>query len=68
MAGKIEISLEKAEFYPEYCCEECMEIIACYFDCPECGKEYSSTDIDGELIVGTEFSCRVCGKEFVVSD
>lgn len=68
MAGKIEISLSKGKFYPEYCCEQCMEIIACYFDCPECGEKYAHTDICGEAGVGIEFLCRECGTEFVISD
>lgn len=57
------------EFYPEECCELCMDVIHNHFECPICKDDYASTDIYGDLLdyvkkYGDEVFCEECKSGF----
>lgn len=56
----------KSQFYGEICCEECLEIVHNYFDCPICKHGCEATDIYCDLSQSDSiyFSCKRCDTKF----
>ena len=57
----------KVNFYPEYCCEICNNIINNPFDCPVCKKGDTDTDICSDIRekeLPLSFICQNCKSEF----